>query len=233
MAFASDYLPDPTYQRLPSGLSGGGAGNGPGFASVQVTSVQPIMTDKTNSGRTIRRRNMYHQWQIQINYNPMTRAEFDIINSFLLERQTTLKPFKVKLPQYGAGIDLDAELVNATYTAGTTSFVATAADTAVAPGMLFHIVDPKDDLHTKAYKVTKVETNTSFDQANGTPGVGNIRVHFSPGFQKDVIVSGTQDPAMKFVTPEIRVYQKSDVVEYSLGTDGLYKFSLTLEEALA
>jgi hypothetical protein len=41
-------------------------------------------------------------WEFSINYNPMTRAEFDPVASFLEQRRGKLYPFYVVLPQHAA-----------------------------------------------------------------------------------------------------------------------------------
>ena len=61
-----------------------GKANGPGFASVKFSSEQPLMRDRTNSGRILTRAIAFHKWKISITYNPMTRDEFEPIHNFLL-----------------------------------------------------------------------------------------------------------------------------------------------------
>ena len=68
--------------------------------------------------------------------------------------------------------------------------------------------------------------NNSFDAATN-PGSNQFRIHFSPP-----LVSATSDTSpLDFTEPRIRVIQAADVQEYSLGVNGLYKFSLKVEEA--
>jgi len=69
-----DVLPDPNNSIGNAGQATGSAG--PGFASVKVTSEQPYMSTRTNSGRLLARAQAAHKWKINIKYNPMTRAEF-------------------------------------------------------------------------------------------------------------------------------------------------------------
>ena len=59
-------LPDPNNKILRSGEESGSGVAGPGFASVNLTSNQPIMRDRTNAGRLISRRTAYHKWAIDI-----------------------------------------------------------------------------------------------------------------------------------------------------------------------
>ena len=102
----SDILPDPN--NLISDAGAPGLGNsGPGYASVKLTSNASIMSDRTNSGSISSRGIAAQYWGISISYNPMTRAQFNIIDSFLLTRRNGLVPFYVSLPQYLAPQDSD------------------------------------------------------------------------------------------------------------------------------
>ena len=84
-------LPDPNN---PIGQGGQNTGTvGPGFASVEFISKSPILKTRTNSGRMVARALAGHQWDISIGYNPMTRAEFEPVYNFLLNRRGGMKPF--------------------------------------------------------------------------------------------------------------------------------------------
>ena len=72
---------------------------GPGFASMQLTSSSPVMQTRTNSGRLVSRSVVGHKWSVAINYNPMTREEFEPIQNFLLNTRGGLKAFFLSLPQ--------------------------------------------------------------------------------------------------------------------------------------
>ena len=91
-------LPDPNNTIGTAGQVNGTAG--PGFASVTLSSIQPTIKDFTNSGRLLARAIASHKWEIQIKYNPMIRADFERIYTFLLQRQGAVNPFFVSLPQH-------------------------------------------------------------------------------------------------------------------------------------
>ena len=98
-----DILPDPNNYLSEAGSSqqgDAGASLGPGFTSVKFSSKQPTMGTRTNSGRYIARSIAAHSWNIDINYNSLTRAEFEPVFSFLMSRQGKLNPFFLELPQY-------------------------------------------------------------------------------------------------------------------------------------
>ena len=97
MAF-QNVLPDPNNTIGDTGKATVG-GAGPGYKSVSVTSNQAVMNERTNSGRLTTRLASGHSWELAISYNPLTRAEFEPLNSFLLQKKGGLLPFFVSLPQ--------------------------------------------------------------------------------------------------------------------------------------
>ena len=234
-----DILPDPNTRILDSGLAGvNTAGSetgstGPGFASIKFSSKQPTIVDRTRGGRVITRSVAGQNWDIAISYNPLTRAEFDPINSFLMAMQGSLKPFFVYLPQYSA------------FNAANTSNAVLAADgSAVSagktymkityggagtpqPGDIFNIISTNSN-HLKTYMVTRYETNASHDTDIGALSSGQKRLSFNPPLQYEV-ENGAE---LEFTNPKVRVINTGRSQEYSLNTNNLYKFSLKLEEAL-
>jgi hypothetical protein len=240
MANYMDILPDPNTRILDSGLAGvntagSETGNtGPGFASVKFSSKQPTIVDRTRGGRVITRSVAGQNWDIAISYNPLTRAEFDPINSFLMAMQGSLKPFFVYLPQYSA------------FNAANTSNAVLAADgSAVSagktymkityggagtpqPGDIFNIIDTNNSNHLKTYMVTRYETSASHDSDVGELTSGVKRLSFNPPLQYEV----SNGAELEFTNPKVRVINTGRSQEYSLNTNNLYKFSLKLEEAL-
>ena len=96
MATFTDFtniLPDPNNAIGESGQTGGTAG--PGYSSVKLSSEHKMMNTRTKSGRLISREVSGHKWNISISYNPMTRAEFEPVYSFLLQKRGSLTPFFV------------------------------------------------------------------------------------------------------------------------------------------
>lgn len=207
-------LPDPNNKILPSGEASASGDAGPGFASVKLDSVQPIMRDRTNAGRIISRRTAYHKWNITISYNPMTKAELNPVFNFLLEKQASLTPFFVSLPQYRNQTTTN-KFVSGSTTAGSyTMDLAAFSEGDVVPGEMFTVTDVLDSSHTKAYIVTRADS------------VSN-QITFTPALAKNVADGATLD----FSNPLVRVIQTQDLQSYSLNTENLYSFSLKLEEA--
>lgn len=323
-----DTLPDPNNRISRSGGSVNPVGTtainsrlGPGFTSVKFTAKQPVMMNRTNSGRVITRTVAAHSWDIDISYNNLTREEFEPVFSFLMAKNGRLNPFFINLPQYLTSRDSAFVIAlaggsNVTVNesgglpAGRTYMKASWPGSGTgnpAVGDMFTITDGNNSNHTKAYMVTRVETfddsNLSLDSTSVTTTVtsagggvslvavastaglsvgdilsgptgidsptrritsisGNniglssafnfglsghapvsvtftgsetipttttqIRLHFSP----PLVAATSNSSVLDFTAPKIRVIQASDVTQYSLGTNGLYKFGLKVEEAL-
>ena len=216
-------LPDPNNT---IGAAGQVAGNaGPGFASVQLTSTQPVIRDSTNSGQLLARAIAAHKWSVSITYNPMVRSDFENIYSFIISRRGALTPFYVSLPQHRVPQDASGALLAGTTSAllGKTGYSNTTNKTPL-PGDLFNI-DGVNSNHTKTYMVTRVETTSDYQSGQPQPASNQVRIHFVPGLQKGV--ASADD--FVFHNPLIKVVAK-DVQQYSLKTDNLYQFSLSLEE---
>jgi hypothetical protein len=240
MANYMDILPDPTTRILDSGLAGvntagSETGNtGPGFASVKFSSKQPTIVDRTHSGRVITRAVAGQNWGIAITYNPLTRAEFNPISSFLMAMQGSLKPFFVYLPQYSAFNAANASnpvqaADGAAVAAGKTYMKITYAGAGTPQvGDIFNIIDSSNTNHLKTYMVTRYETSTSHDTDIGALSSGVKRLSFNPPLQYEV----SNGAELEFTKPKIRVINTGRAQEYSLNTNNLYKFSLKLEEAL-
>ena len=238
MAFSAftNRLPDPNW-----GISEAGEGHatsyteGPGFASVKFTANQPVSFSRTNSGRVTTRSIVGHHWSIGITYNPMTRDQFEPIYNFLLEKRGRLKPFFVALPQHVTTRTTTSGTlsVQGTVTSGDSNFLVDGMDGltgGLRPGDMFNFSDSGNSNHKKIYKVVRVADSTnklSSDTALNTSD--ERRLYVVPPVEKDV----TDNSTLTYASPLFRVVQKSDVQEYSLGTNNLYTFSLNLEEAQA
>jgi len=224
----SNRLPDPNYSIEETGKGGSGTA-GPGFASVQFTSNQPVAISRTNSGRVTTRAIAGHNWKIAITYNPMTRDEFEPVYAFLQERRGRLKPFEIVLPQYNAprSTVTSTIAVDGAITAGATNFMVDGVSSgSLRPGDMFNFTDSDNSNHKKVYQVTRVLTSTDYLTGN-QPTDSSHRVYYvTPSIEKSVSNNSTLD-----YTPTFRVMLTSDVMEYKLQTNNLYQFSLNLEEA--
>ena len=235
-------LPDPSNPISYAGSSkttNTGSAAGPGYASVQLTSEQPTLRDRTNSGRILARAIAAHKWKIAIKYNPMTQTEFDPIYSFLLNRRGGMNPFFVSLPQYSA--PKDATFAASSFTSQTAAGTASAGAIVIStttnsynsttngtprPGDLFTINSPTNSNHLKAYMVTRVESYDDYQANLSQPSTSQLRVYFTPGLSKSVAIGDS----LVFTNPKIKVILSNDVQQYSLNANNLYEYSLNLEE---
>jgi len=235
MAFSSfaDRLPDPNYKITEAGENSASGVAGPGFASVKFSSEQPVSISRTNSGRVITRSIVAQHWVIDITYNPMTRNEFEPVYNFLMEKRGRLKPFFVVLPQYSSPRTSTSGTisVSGSITSGDTNFLINGMDSVTGglrPGDMFNFSDSSNSNHKKIYQIVRVADSTnklSIDSA--LDSTDERRLYVVPPIEKDV----TSGSTIIYTNPTFRVIQRSDVQEYSLGTNNLYQFSLQLEEA--
>lgn len=210
-------LPDPNNRISASGDDGSGS-YGPGFSAVTVTSQQPIVMNRANSGLTFKSINKYQKFMVDIKYNKLTKAEFNVVYPFLLQRQASLESFFVELPQYG-NTSAGSKTITVTSTVDAGSVELTLNNvTSLAVADMFHITDPQDDTHVKTYKITKIVGST---------------VTITPPLQRklDSTLSGTRQA--NFGTPKMRVCVPGSDIQYSVDAKGLYSFSVKLEETLS
>lgn len=232
-------LPDPTFGVNDAGAVDAAGSLGPGFMQVTVTGVQPTQLQTTISGRGVNINSGAHHWEIGINYNPIRRDQFDVVASFLESRNSRLNPFFVVLPQYSAPKDLNfatfvtnnqVTVTNAT-SAGSQYMLIGAATAIIGtakPGDFFTITDPNDTNHVKVYKVTMVETPTTYYTPYTAVPAGFLRIHFNPPLTRFTSAGSV----VNFIDPAFRVIQKDDTFQYQLGVDNLYQIQLQLQEIL-
>ena len=235
----TDRLPEPNWTVRDTGEGHASSYTaGPGFSKIQFSSEAPVQINRTNSGRVITRSAGGHKWKITVSYNPMTREEFEPVYSFLLQRNGRLNPFYIVLPNQNASrsstftsttIKADGEHAAGLGYMKQDVFPTSSTSTAVPQiGDMFTVSDDSDSLHTKAYRITRVTNNTNY-LAGQQPATDERYVYVTPNLQRKVY----DNADINYVNPLIRVMLTSDVQQYSLGTNNLYTFSLTLEEAQA
>lgn len=233
----ANILPDPANPITDSGDTSASGTPGPGFSAVNFQSVTDTQVSRTISGRGIQRDGGSQHYEFTISYNPMFRAQFDPVDTFLAGRNPRRDPFYVILPQYArpkdpafaAYVTLYNISTAAAYDAGTNTIMTQAplSFTSFArPGDMFTISDPTDFNHQKIYKVTAVEKNTYYQAGTAQPTIMQMRLRVSPPLQRATSAGST----LNFINPKFRVISKSDVQEHSINTDNLWSFSLAVEE---
>lgn len=233
-------LPDPTFTVSEAGAAAVTGSRGPGFASVRIRSNRPTAVSRTNSGRGVHRDIIAQYWEIDINYNPMFKSDFDVVSSFLDFRNARLNPFFVVLPQHSRPADpifasfAESNVIkpSSALSEGVSSMIIQSTSNITGSpkfGDFFNIYDPNDINHQKTYKITAVETNSNYQSGTIQPAIGTYRIHFMPPLVKQVSSAAN----IVLIDPKFRVIQKSDVQEYDLNNNNLYQFQLSLEEILA
>lgn len=236
----TDILPDPINKIGTAGNTDAAGNAGPGFAKVKFSSNNQVQVTRTISGRGVTASPGYHTWEFSINYNPLTRSEFEPVATFLESRRGRLYPFYVVLPQHAApqnssfaiwcAANLNGVTVSGAHTAGSSTLLISvgAATGEPSPGDFITITDSADVNHKKAYKIVRVETNSTYKTGTTQPTTIQRRLHLVPPLTR----ATSTGSVVNFINPKFRVIQKGDTIEYDLDTDNLYQFSLNLEEIL-
>ena len=210
---------------------------GPGFATVKFSSEQPVSFNRTNSGRVTTRAIVGQHFKIDITYNPMTRAQFEPVYSFLMEKRGRLKPFFVVLPQYSTPQTTTSGTISVlgSITSGDSNFLVDGysgvnSGGGLKPGDIFNFADSGNSNHKKAYQIVRVASNTDrLASDSAIDSTDKKRFYVVPPIEKGV----TDNSTITYIDPMFRVVQNKDVQSYALGTNNLFSFSLTLEEAQA
>lgn len=233
-------LPDPTFFVNEAGAIGVGAGyKGPGFASVRVSDTESTQVSRTVSGRGVSRSTASQHWEISIRYNPMTRDEFDVVDTFLQSRGGRRYPFFVVLPQYSKPRNVAfanyvtsvPQRVAQPTAAGAPTLLMESNNGSAVQGLpkmgdMFTISDPANINHMKVYKVLGVEDSNYYRAGTTAPPVGKYRVRTNPPLQRFT----NQNATVNWINPAFRVVMKGDVIEHELDTENTYQFGLELEE---
>ena len=209
-------LPDPNNKINAAGDIDSNGSAGPGFSSVSLSSQQPITVNRSNSGLAFRSISKFQKFSADIKYNSLTKTEFNVVYSYLIERQASLEAFFVELPQYG-NTGAGSKEITADASAGTNQLTL-ANTTNINVADLFSVTVPSDDTHVKVYKVTKINNNV---------------ITVSPQIQRSIDVSNSGTETANFSTPKMRVIVSGPDIQYSVDATGLYSFSVKLEETLS
>ena len=178
-----------------------------------------MLTSRSRTGITYRRINQYHQWKVDISYNKLTKAQFNTVYPFLLQRQSFQEAFFVDLPQYSNTGSITTSVPNISQPAGQ-HYLAVTNSANIQKGDLLTISDSTDATHKKAYKITAIDSSNHY-------------LFVTPTLQRKVDKTSGATIAFDVVTPKIRVIAVGSTIDYTLDSSGLYSFSVKLEEALS
>ncbi len=238
MAFTgySRVLPDP-YNPLTTAGQRTGTRYGPGFASVVVGNADGGQVDRTNSGRVVSRSYGGSHLTAKITYNELTKADFEPVSSFILMRNCKINPFYVELPQYTLPDDAtfasfcssNTITLPTAHAAGLMYIIVGSTGTITGlpkPNSLINIVDSTNTNHTKAYMITRVETNTDYETTLGAPGSNKLRLSLHCPLSK----ASASGSTVIFLSPKMKCLLTNQW-EYELSNDNLYNFGIQVEEA--
>lgn len=222
MAFL-DTLPDPNYKMNLAGISDASGIASPGFMELNLSSSQSVMKSNTNSQRFETDTSLSHAWKLQITYNELTCEQFHPVYSFLMLKRAAMEPFYVSLPQYRnqdtpqKSSDTAVEY-QIDYDRIEVEDISTAPET-TKPGQMF-----RTDQSDKLYMVTRVETPSS--NVYALTGSNDERIWFTPG----LVTTLPANSILSFDNIRMKAVQSGDILEYELGADNLFKFSVRFEE---
>tara|TARA_Y100001963_G_C6754282_1_gene435915 strand:+ start:313 stop:1098 length:786 start_codon:yes stop_codon:yes gene_type:complete len=253
-------LPDPNYKRDIYGRTDSSGTAGPGFAAIKLTSDEKMMVSRTNSQRVISRSAAGQKWMIDIKYNPMTRDEFEPVNTFLLQKRGPLTPFFVELPQYKE--PRNSAFSSSTHVNGFTSGVQSAGATSITMGgpggytlknaagttistgnsnttdLPTNIPSPGDVLtvtdsaDSNHTKVYMVTYVETFYQYQEVKPHSTNEGFIRVGINPPLTRAVSNGSSYTFKNVKFKVIKPKALQEYELNTENLYSFALRLEEYL-
>jgi hypothetical protein len=123
----------------------------PEASTINITSLQPNLMSETRSGRRQVRSIGSQRWAITATFNPMTRAEFMPVYSFILAQKGQLEKFQFVPPVVGSTSGTASGTV---ITSGATSIGASSVTISGLTGILKAGDFIKFSTHDKIYMVT-------------------------------------------------------------------------------
>jgi hypothetical protein len=177
MAFVN-ILPDPINTIGYAGRAG--SFTGPGLAGVTVSSMRGSNTSRALRSNTFTTYKEGQYWKFSLEYNPLTRTNFEPVYSFIMSRIGQKTPFYVQLPEFTSPRDAtlnsnvhplrvlssfleDGTTAISSYSAGSDYIIIGNPQKVGVPsqGDYCTITDHTDTNHTKVYKVAYVQTTSS------------------------------------------------------------------------
>lgn len=214
----------------------------PGYASLALTSNQPVIVSKSQSGKREARITSGHLWEMKVTFPPMLRAEFSPIDVFMLAQGGEYGSFDIEYTIENQGTWIaDSALVNGAVSAGEV-FVnlnnLTPGNTAVAGDFL------RFAGHNKAYRILSTQTVNTADAiliegttdrllVEGTTDAllvedsNQITVELYPALTNDI----ANDEAVTHANVMFHM-AVTNVHEFKATAPQLYRYELDLTEAL-
>jgi len=188
----------------------------PDYSGVSVTSRQPAIVSKSESGKRQARLTGGHLWLMTINYPPMLRAEFSPIDAFIMLQDGEYDSFDVPYTLDNQGTWKNSSVIaDGAVAVGATSVNVkglAVGETAVAGDILRY------GTHNKVYKVVV---------GGVADGAGKLTVEVRPK-----IIAAVAD-LDTVATSDVMFHMAiKGLHEFKVGAAELYRYELDLEEAL-
>ena len=200
--------------RLPDPINDVGA---PGFASAELTSVQPIMQDEMPNTTVLSVSSGEQYWALALQYSDLLPQEYGVLNAAIDRTIANKENLEIWLPQYE---DFTFKLSDNTVKSSnnySATFLATGMRSVPKPGYMLQFQN-----HKKVYRISK------FTQSGA-----NVTIEFYPDLRKPV-PAGT---AVKFtnILFNMQFADRSNPISGGvLNSDGYFGegINLNLREAI-
>ena len=192
----------------------------PAFNSLNVQSIQPTFVSRTISGRRQARQIAGQFFSMTATFPPMTRAQFQPIDAFIMKQRGQYETFTLVLPVLSTGLGSPAgtPLVNGASQTGRSIITDgwSTADTVA----IFKAGDYlKFANHDKVYTVTAdAEVDSS----------GDSTISIEPA----LITSPADNSAITHTSVPFTVALTTGVQEFATGTSGLFSYEVDFAEVL-
>ena len=188
-------------------------------ADIKVSSFTPTLVSQTQSLKRQVRRRGGQRWAFEVNFPPMTRAEFAPIYAFCLAQRGQYETFTFVPPVVSdpQGTATGTPLANGAHSAGDNTIVTDGwsnSITALKAGDFL-----KFSGHNKVYMVTADATSD---------GSGNSTLTVEP----PLLAAVADNEAITVSDVPFTVALTTDTQEYSAGPPNVYEFNLSLIEVI-
>ena len=197
----------------------------PIFASLDLKSDQPVLSDASESGKRQSRITGGHLWKMRLRYPPMTQAEFAPIDAFIMSQDGGYGDFDITYPLANQGTWLtDSPAIVGAHAAGVTSITVGGLTTG---SMILTGTEVGAWLaDTTAETVVGAELVTDGDMPSATNWTAvNATLSIVGGALRVTNVAGAQSRAYQAITCEVgRTYFTSVELTGDTSTGNLFLY---------
>jgi len=184
----------------------------PEASTVNIISLQPNLISETRSGRRQVRSIGSQRWSITATFNPMTRAEFMPVYSFVLAQKGQLETFQFIPPVVGS---TESNATGTVTTNGTFALGATSITIAGLTGTLKAGDFIKFANHNKIYMLTADRS-----------GAGVMTI------EPPLILAVGNGVSITYISVPFTVRLNNDLQQYRLNGFERYTYEIDMVEAL-